>query len=130
MKWNFEDALILKSIQISTIENKSKCDFKMIFETFDWLNHSVLKLENLKSSLEKLISVNFVEIENDNLILTKKFVKEYSKLTENVEMTNSTDLNRIHSFLKRTDFEIQELCQIDNRIQTKIKNARFEYLKQ
>ena len=130
MKWKFEDAIMLKCIQISTSDNKTKSDFKTIFELFDELNHSVLTFENFKSSLEKLISVNFVEIDNENLTLTKHFLKEYAKLTDKLDSTNSTEIITIHNFLNKSDFKIQELCKLDVQILNKIRNARFEYLKE
>ncbi len=128
MELKYEDALLLKSIEIAMNENKSNVDFRAIFQTYDWLNKSVLTLDEFKESLEKLINLKLVRIENENLTLTDIFISRMKKLNEMNNFSAISDVNEILNLLKVMKFEVSTREGIDENLMNKIKNARFEYL--
>ncbi len=126
IKWNYTDALFLKSIQVAATDDNSGCDFRELIEIADGINHSVFSVENLKSSLEKLLAVNFVKIKKNKLSLTNSF---YQKNSEKTEPTILADTHRLEKLLKTIPLQKNKIQKVDNFTSEQIKNARSKYIK-
>ena len=127
MTWNWSDAWLLMSI-IST--DKSGTDLRGIISSGDYINHSIFNLDELKNGLEKLISIDYVRIEESRYFTTKTFNRDYKKLkTYPKAMLKAVD--QLHELLKTKSIDESKLKPLSEDIisESILKNAYNEYMK-
>ena len=127
MNWNWSDAWLLMSI-ISV--DKKGTDLRGIISTGDYINHSIFSFDEVKSGLEKLISIDYVHIEKDRYFTTKTFKRDYKKLkTPPKAILKAVD--QLYELLKTKEIDKNELKPIGEDLlsESTLKTAYNQYMK-
>jgi len=126
MNWNWSDAWLLMSI-IST--DKKGTDLRGIISTGDYINHSIFSLDELKTGLEKLVSIDYVKIERERFFTTTRFNREYEKLKAPKSILKAVD--QLHELLKTKLIDEGNVKPIGNDVinESIYKSACEEYSK-
>ena len=125
--WNWSDAWLLMSI-ISV--DKKGTDLRGIISTGDYINHSIFNFEEIKAGLEKLISIDYVRIEQSRYLTTKTFAHDYKKLKTHPQgMLKAVD--QLHELLKTKEIDDNKLKPLSEDIisESILKTAYNEYMK-
>lgn len=107
--WNYNDALLLQSILISTGDKNIGADLKGILNVGDFINRTVFTSEEIRIGLENLISIEYLTVDNNKIYLTDNFFIDYKSITP-----------KGNSLLKQVT-QLEELLKTKSRIQKNIK---------
>jgi hypothetical protein len=126
MNWNWSDAWLLMSI-IST--DKKGTDLRGIIAMGDYINHSVFSFDELETGLEKLISIDYVRIEQNRFLTTSAFKRDYKKLKAPKSLLKAVD--QLHELLKSKLINERALRPMAKEILSEsiFKSAYEEYKK-
>jgi hypothetical protein len=128
MKWEWSDAWLLLSIKLAS--GGKGADLKGIIMIGDRINHAIFTVKEIKSGLEKLISIDYVKIKNNRFFLTGKFEKDFKKIGYHPnKLLDAAD--RIEDLLLTKKLIKEKIKTIGTNIinATILNNAYLEYMR-
>jgi len=79
-KWTASDAWLLHAIVMSCGEKNVTSDFRSIVSCGDYINRSIFNYEEVKDGVERLMAVDYVEVVDSALRLSRKFRRDVKSI--------------------------------------------------
>src|SRR5882724_750992 len=112
MTWNWSDAWLLISI---ITKDKKGSTLGSIIGVGDYINHSIFSFDELKSGLEKLVSIGYVVIKKDRFLTTSKFERDYKTL-KTIPKGMLKQVDQLHELLKTNTIDESMLIVLGDDI--------------
>ncbi len=126
--WNSSDAWLLHAMLLACGAAHRPISLRQIISCGDYINHSILNFSEIKSGLEKLISIHYAEITDNDIHITNNAINELIPVMS--EYSYATELTKaFENFLNKKDLTQYGSVRISSDLinETTIRKAYSDY---
>jgi hypothetical protein len=129
LTWESGDAQLLDALLLAT-GGEGGASLQDVLLMADAVDGTVFTLDELEAGVEKLLSVGFITIQKNKLLLTQEFLEKYEAVT--LEADVSEDQKPLMLLLEQQQVNAAEIEEVRATVlkKYKLKNHYQQYLEQ